>query len=166
MDGERFDAMTRALTAATTRRRALRLLGGTVLGTLVAGVTRPAQALAACSVDADCPNGGNPCTADLCQDGRCVHPPLPDGTVCPDGGNPCTADYCQAGMCIHPPKADGESCGDGRICTSGHCCLAGTTFCADTGRCVNLRRDPYNCGRCGKHCAAGRICRRGSCKLA
>jgi hypothetical protein len=42
---------------------------------------------------------GNPCTLDVCADGRVTHTPVESGASC-DDSNPCTADgTCQAGAC-------------------------------------------------------------------
>ncbi len=43
-------------------------------------------------------------------------------------------------------------------------CVTGTTRCL--GVCVDLDRDPSNCGACGRSCAPSRCCARGVCGLA
>lgn len=65
------------------------------------------------------------------------------GEHCDDGGA-CVAGYCQD-ACM-------EQCDDEReLCVDGACqCREGFTQCGDT--CVDLRRDPSNCGACGNDC--------------
>jgi hypothetical protein len=104
---------------------------------------------ARCSVASDqCHSGG---TCDPAT-GRCVSPPLTDGTSCNDG-NPCTrADSCQAGVCVggdpvvctasdqchvagvcdpstgacgNPTAAEGTACNDGNPCTLTDACVSG-----------------------------------------
>ena len=43
-----------------------------------------------------------------------------------DDGNPCTADQCQAGACVHVPLANETPCDDGKVCTTNDACQAGT----------------------------------------
>ncbi len=50
-----------------------------------------------------CADDGEPCTADVCVDGNCIHPEAVDGTGCPDDGDQCTEDVCVGGACSHPP---------------------------------------------------------------
>jgi len=76
---------------------------------------------------------GMACTADVCQQGACVH--LPDSATCDaclsawdacDDANLCTSDACATatGHCVHTPIADGTMCGTNgevRICQAGMC---------------------------------------------
>jgi hypothetical protein len=138
MDSSRFDHLTKAWASPGTRRGALRLLvGGTLGGVLALDCTRrrTLAAAPACASDDDC-RDARLCTDFVCEAGRCTYPPLPEGTACPDGGNPCTTDVCDgAGTCRHLPKADGAVCGDGRVCSHLHCCpVARPSFCALTGQ--------------------------------
>jgi PKD repeat protein len=42
-----------------------------------------------------------------------------------DDGNPCTADVCNNGVCEHIPLADGSACDDGDACTENDLCFGG-----------------------------------------
>jgi len=102
-----------------------------------------------CTTAADC-GDSNPCTADSCVGGLCVHAPN-DGVACNDG-NACTrTDVCRGGTCIggnpilcaagdschsatcNPAtgtcglitKPDGTPCEDRDVCTAGESCAAG-----------------------------------------
>lgn len=55
----------------------------------------------------DCEDG-NPCTLDLCSQGKCIHTPL-DGLPCDDGLECSTFDHCENGVCV----ADKSGC----LCT-------------------------------------------------
>ena len=53
---------------------------------------------------------------------------------CPDDGNACTDDYCEDGQCVHPPNV--ATCDDGDACTVGDVCgggVCGGTY--DEGAC-------------------------------
>ena len=55
-----------------------------------------------------------------------------------------------------------RKCCNGARCAGGRCkCKAGLTACA--GRCVNIERDPANCGRCNDRCPQGKVCNEGVC---
>jgi len=80
----------------------------------------------------------------------------------------------------------GRACGDDQVCFKGNCtntcgagcsstkqvcvvedfcdCREGLSFC--DSRCVDLERDPENCGRCGTTCDEGRSCEFGECVQA
>jgi hypothetical protein len=150
MDADRFDALSRALSTAHTRRRLTRLLGGLGLGGVLTtfGSEEAAAALR---------NGGYPCTTgSQCKTGKCLgsgkcscskdfptcKQPAPiqckkatcdfstkrcvtsnkeAGAKCPDDGDPCTKNVCDgSGICIHPKEADGTLCPDG-TCQDGDC---------------------------------------------
>lgn len=57
------------------------------------------------------------------------------------------------------------SCPDGRPPNRrGECrCPAGTDACPGGG-CVDKKRDPNNCGGCGRFCDGGRVCVKGECR--
>lgn len=57
--------------------------------------------------------------------------------------------------------ADGASRDDGGVADTGPTCAVGEVFCG--GRCADLRRDPANCGACGRACQAGDACEAGVC---
>ena len=82
--------------------------------------------------------------------GACLYLPL----NC-DDGDPCTADSCNAGGCLHIPANDGGACDDGigcttdDICTNGVC--GGTLGCDDGNACTGTDQcaadscqNPYN----------------------
>ena len=123
----------------------------------------------------ECSNDGNPCTDNICQDGKCIS--VPNTAACADDGNTCTADICANGTCTHPPLQNGTPCPEGACCggkcvnlktDESHCgacdrvCATGQTCCR--GRCVRLASDERNCGRCGRRCRRGQTCRRGRCR--
>jgi len=133
------------------------MLGAKVLGLpepaawLVAALAGPAATLEVCVIGT--PVGcddGNPCTADLCQLGGCVHTPL-IGAPC-DDGNACTVgDRCGDGACRRGAPRD---CDDDDLCTRDACsvtvgcvhaaipgCLT-TTTTSTTTRARSWRRSP------------------------
>ncbi len=61
----------------------------------------------------------------------------------------------------------GKKCSRSRKCCSGlkcskkKCACRTGTWCG--GRCLDLSRDPANCGSCGRRCPADRLCRNGAC---
>jgi hypothetical protein len=126
MDADRFDALSRSLTRARSRRTALASLLGGALGLV-----------ALREVDAKkkrCP----PCKKR--KKGKCKKK-KPDGTACPGG-------TCQGGRCLLTrctPSCRGKVCGDdgcggscgscGAVpCTNGACNCAGQPDLRDCGR--------------------------------
>jgi hypothetical protein len=118
------------------------------------------------------------CNLDCCQPNEvCVFDAnLPSATCCPKARACFDTRCCPEGqLCRNPDKLlccdidAGPECGN-------HCCLQGQ-FCADPsinlccnsgetncgGRCVDLSRDPNNCGRCGNPCTGGMTCQSGHC---
>jgi hypothetical protein len=104
------------------------------------------------------------------------------GQVCDGTGN--CALSCQVGLaecestCVDPlnsrffcgaDPADcatdpGIECAAGEICEGGACVLS----CQEnldpcSGVCVDLERDPANCGACGTACSGGETCQAGAC---
>ena len=48
-----------------------------------------------------------PCRTHVCNGtAACTDTDLPTLTPCPDDGNPCTADWCGSGTCVHWPNGD------------------------------------------------------------
>ena len=120
MDGRHFDTLTRSLTTASSRRRALAAFGGT-LGLAVAA----ASADEAAAKKKKCP----PCKKR--KQGTCKKK-KPDGTACPGGA-------CQGGRCVAPTCTDGikngnetavdcgggcKRCGTGQGCTGRNDCAS------------------------------------------
>jgi len=65
-----------------------------------------------------------------CVDNRCEPDLAQNGSICKDDGQVCTDDLCQDGVCIHPDKPDGTMCDDGFVCTVDDNCITGE--CAGT----------------------------------
>jgi hypothetical protein len=81
----------------------------TCVGTSCRGAATPG----CCAASADCEDG-DPCTTDLCTDGRCANAPR-DCTA----ADKCVAGFCHAatGECGTTPV----SCDDGNVCTDDSC---------------------------------------------
>ncbi|MBW2509205.1 MAG: hypothetical protein JRE81_11280, partial [Deltaproteobacteria bacterium] len=48
-----------------------------------------------CNVNADCPDDGNECTAEVCNEGSCESVPVLDGTLCNNDAGTCNAGVCE-----------------------------------------------------------------------
>jgi len=79
--------------------------------------------------------------------GRCPHHRHRCGTKCCPSGEVCLHPKRRK-HAKHPPK---PRCG----------CPANTKRCR--GKCVRVRTDVHNCGRCGHKCGPGHICAKGKC---
>jgi hypothetical protein len=138
MERQRFDDITRALAAASSRRRALKALGGALVGALLAPGGRgpsPARAQG---------GGGNRACAERCKQlfppgkerGRCISQgarglgpcaqpicvpffqPCPPGCVGGEGGVPCPACCAdEAGT-----EAGGKCFANDPMCPGFDCC--------------------------------------------
>ena len=174
MDADRFDHLTRSLTSAGSRRRALVALFG-ALGLL--GLTNPDEAVAAksgkckpqCGECASCKRGdckktkhgkkrckrgkcqplreGTPCTNGTCRGGSCIVSPSP--LTCPQGLTVC------GGSCVDTRTAQANCGGCGIVCGPRQTCCGGD--------CVSLNTNRRNCGACGNVCPAGTNCCNGTC---
>ena len=51
-----------------------------------------------CTVDEQCPDDGNECTAEVCNAGSCESVNVPDGTECNNGAGSCQAGTCESGL--------------------------------------------------------------------
>jgi hypothetical protein len=152
-----FDAVARGLAnGSITRGRALRLLGGALLGGAVASI--PGVGWLA--------GGSGEAHAQVPGDG-------PGGSTCSNGGQSCTAQKCCEGLsCLADLTSSTEKfccpassltvcgskcCPTGALlgCTAGKCqCPPLEIVCPDegnllAGKCVNLLEDPDNCSGCG-----------------
>ena len=181
MDEQRFDNVVRTLSERGSRRGALRLLVGGVLGALVGVPTADALAKPKKKKKSKCPkkscpqgyhrNKGNckcECTRVPCSGGKefdtqkcqCACPrgmrECRDGCVGPDrccpGDPPCPED---PKGCCHAPGLD--------VCTIDGCCreLDGMKACNDF--CVDTNSNPHHCGDCNVSCGSGETCVNGEC---
>jgi hypothetical protein len=177
------------MTRRPTRRGALRLLGGGLLGGLLTRAgSAPARAQRSDRdgdqlYDDDETNvyGTNPDNPDSDCDGVRDGPEIYYGTdpLGPPGCVPaCPAGQARCfGMCTDV-TADPDNCGGcGGVCAAGEACLNGacgrlapSDFCAPMGLtscggvCVDTFTDSSNCGACGNVCAGGDFCAGGACQ--
>ncbi len=125
-----------------------------------------------CHDSGDC-GDANPCTQDLCQSGKCLHPNASDGSPCDADQNGCTKnDACKSGVCqagtavacpgsTDPCKvvacvsggADTYTCSTGNApsstpCSDGLFCTTGET--CSGGLCGGGA--PRDCGSSGNAC--------------
>src|SRR5215213_814986 len=150
MDADRFDALSRALTTAHTRRRLSRLLGGLSLGGVLSTLASENAAAALLL-------GGARCSSKTqCKSGRCLNPDRCDCTRksctcscacsridptvrCLTPANRCKKAVCSAaGRCVTRNKADGTDCDVDKQCSSGVC---DTPPICQNGGCI----DNFNC---------------------
>jgi hypothetical protein len=191
MDDHRLDRFARALSACTSRREAVRLLGA-------AALIRPwPQQVSAAQQSTDCERGltycagaaacidlgsnldhcgacDNVCASDLitvaCRNGECVRADCPEGLAYCGPTQLCRDLYSDPGHCgsCDTPCPSGRCAGG--VCVpeeGGECqvecgiCPAGQTNCG--GQCVDTCCDNTNCGRCGNACTGGLTCFEGVC---
>jgi hypothetical protein len=169
MDADRFDALTRTLSAAGSRRRALASGLAGLLGTLVIGRAEAKK-------KKPCP----PCKKR--KKGKCKKK-RPNGTTCPGGA-------CQDGACVatatSPPaprcigNCAGKVCGDdgcgglcGFACTNGETCQNGACVCVSENTCNGVccsnaddicTESPRVCCRPEKRCHKSCCARNESCE--
>ncbi|MGM0575603.1 MAG: hypothetical protein ACQEXJ_07735 [Myxococcota bacterium] len=99
---------------------------------------------------APCDDDGLACTADRCEGGACVHPPLPGFCTGPDGdcvsvGQPLTPCLTCVATGVASPAAPGSACDDGDPCTDGDACDA-VGLCRGTPRGCCPPGDDVACG--------------------
>jgi hypothetical protein len=146
MDSDEFDAVTRRLSVAATRRGVLGVLAGVVSLSLeeVAakrwhGGKRHGKGQHAEKHHAKASAAGSKC--------------VKDGGVC----DPQTPNCCNNLMCddtIPVPTCV-------KVSTKPSQCPAGQVKCK--GACTDLTSDPNNCGVCGSVCSSGKSCQGGQC---
>ena len=109
-----------------------------------------------CMTHDDC-HDKNPCTADVCKEGTCVHDNLESGTPCSDESFCNGEETCHLGACqFGPPR----SCDDALACTVDTCdkakdaCVHAPAECNNDGVCDSPCENADNCaGDCdGCHC--------------
>jgi len=88
---------------------------------------------------------GDPCTADTCENGGCVHRPGPT-VSCAPADNACRDDTCSGGKCVEHHKPNGtqfdphnpcRACLEGRE-TDRLCATGCTCSVDDGGKCISL----------------------------
>jgi hypothetical protein len=155
MDSTRFDELTKALATATSRRQALRHMGGILAGTAVAGLF-PGLAFAsnsACTTFCNAVFGAETKAAGKCISdaahgkGLCYTcgSSTPASSVCCTRNSsgfcsnysptlPCSCganQTCQNGTCVTPCTANGGTCRGNSDCCSGNC---SNGICCGSGR--------------------------------
>jgi hypothetical protein len=171
MDAHTFDRFVATVASRPSRRAALRLIAGGLLGVVwTRGGVAPTRAAQRPDRDGDGlfdddetdVYGTNPDNPDSDGDGIDDGQEVFDGTdpLTPNGGAQPPAD---GGVCADCIGTEGPMAGDipGAEAT---CSGPGLALCP--GGCTDIRSDPANCGVCGWVCAAGDICQGGLCTLA
>jgi hypothetical protein len=172
MDDRRFDALTKTLGTACSRRGLARLLGGlSLVGALTGlGVDEAAAGRriggAACTRDRQCKTG-NCLRNDTCSCSR-KHP------TCKPPTNPCKTVTCNFSTkrCVSRNKTDGTGCADG-TCVSGVCTDCGQInlacctngICRAGGTCVGFPFRCVPCGDAGQPCCDPSFCAQGECTV-
>jgi hypothetical protein len=130
-----------------------------------------------CQFAVDCADD-DPCTADLCEVGKCVHATLPgcgDPVAACDDKTPCAKGVCDLSSHTCVPCAVPTDCGAGAWQCVQHACVASTgcvkekdckplgKVCGASGACVECNQDG-DCGDgqvCGPDhlCAASKACK-------
>jgi hypothetical protein len=181
MDGDRFDALTRAFGAGRSRLALLKAGLGAVLGLAGIGEAEAATRLRSvgnsCTLNSDCASnlcvaeGGTrkichcafpadcPAAKDVCHSGACLATgycgvTINVGTACDDGNRYTTGDVCQA---------DGSCKGTPVVCAaSDQCHLAGACDPA-TGVCSNPNKPNGTPCNDGNACTQTDTCQAGVC---
>lgn len=172
MDAGRFDALVRAFSGGSTRRRLVALVAALPLGGIVLGLS---------DEDAAAKRGKNNKQKNRKQRRRKNNKKNTNGGnnggqnpgSCTPNGNACQQDSdccggnCFAQVCTAVATAcDGESCPAGATgCCSGNCCASPANQCNALGQCCAPNCDGKQCGldgcgntgTCGS-CAAGQTC--------
>ncbi len=99
------------------------------------------------------------CATGVCGGNACVE--CLTASHC-DDANPCTIDLCDASRCMHPEAEAGNSCGNGVVCSGGRCTgCERNSQCGDNNDCT---QDLCISGECGHVAYdAGHTCATGVC---
>jgi hypothetical protein len=144
VDERAFDRMARLWGTTTDRRRALQLIGASVIAGSWLRSSKSAAAQMTCTQDADCQDGdADPCTGGRCEGGTCTF----------------TSVFCAPGFAC---------CGNGECCPEES---PGSVACASDADCQDADADPCTGARCEGGtcvssiltCAAGFTCCAGAC---
>jgi hypothetical protein len=177
MEERRFDALTRTLGAAGSRRQLLKgVLGGALAG-VFAFRQRPdgVKAASTCEGATSDPNAIRICERNawtafsnamkICQGDE-------SGGYKAGGVGALIGCTIQAELNLrdqlHACRTE-PVCPTGLPCCGGACCSAETWCCPSyasgtrVDSCVDRQTDPQNCGGCGNHCDPGKICQGGQC---
>jgi hypothetical protein len=147
MDGARFDTLSRSLSTARSRRRALTALIGGTLGLFALGNETTAKKKSGKGKGGKGKKKKPACPGKVICNGAC----LPQGSCCNDFG--CPLDQ----KCINQVTCEG--------------CAAGFTQCgppAETGHpqfldCIETQHNPQHCGGCNIACGENMYCLGGRC---
>jgi hypothetical protein len=143
VDANRFDTLARFVGSRTSRRLAI---GLAAMGLLSIAV--PEAEAVRCSQRHPCP------ACYQCKHHRCRK--QAPGAICPNDGNPCTDDVCdETANCRHQLKAPGALCRPAS-CTNGVATQQAT--CDGNGTCPNaVTHDcaPYTCSPTAPACLTG-----------
>jgi Stigma-specific protein, Stig1 len=140
-----FDELAKGLATGTlSRGKALRWMGGALLGAALASFPGVAWAN-------DCRRLGRECRRDSqCCSRNCIRRGDDKVCGCPEGQSRC-ADRC---VNLKTNERHCGSCSE-RCGTNQTCC---------NGNCVNLQRNERHCGACGNRCPEGSECVGGECQ--
>ena len=139
MDGDRFDALSRALVRVGHRRRLLRATGGLTLGALGAWLD-PGEAMACRRPGRPCRRKRQCCGKGVCKRGRCR---------CRGGNRVCGSSCCRDCFIeANPDESPTEfCCASEQLCRNpagpeiDRCCYADEVCVAATGTCCRICGD-------------------------
>jgi hypothetical protein len=167
MDDQRFDAIARAVAAATTRRSVLRAIAGAIGGGALVTVGRTHEAAAQTCQPAgeQCGEGFNCCSPNLCDFGGCFGPVLcadsdfgQPGATCTTSDDCCGYLECVEDTCQQDCQFLGEACAD-----SADCCEGTGVGCGKGGTCTLCAGDGGSCAGDGE-CCDDLTCQSGTCQ--
>lgn len=130
MDGQNFDALTRAAAAATSRRGTFGMIAGTALAAALAKIEltdakkkrKGKNKKKKCrKLNQGCGGKKKCCKGLSCTDGTCLKPvPEPE---CENNADCNSGEICQNGICVpEPPECENDSdCGNDELCQKGEC---------------------------------------------